>query len=303
MAMSLLMSSVTTNAPASGRAPLAQARQVSRPKTKCAATGIRCTRFAGPTTCGKVGIGRKSQSGKSRIVFCAIGGYLGAVDPSSPAGQLSSLESATSSPEEAIVFRKAANTVRVMCEARLQQATAMAVMGLAAGLAEAGVQGVVAKSGFAITKSASGETLSCAAHMWIEVDGRIVDVGYNTTYIFEDSRRAGLDLSDEQLVRSKVGSRMSPLLEGILSGKRRLSLAVLDSVVNVGPEAWAENDGCTVELSSDAPDDAEGLDEAQSMKRAFEDIISNEEVNQFWLEGMPPEYRRIYADLGGPSFG
>ena len=281
---------------------MAQARQNSRPKPKCAAGSIRYARFAGPKTGGKVGNGRIVGGNSRSVVLCAVGGYLGAVDPSSPAGQLSSLESATSSPEEAIIFRKAANTVRVMCEARLQQATAMAVMGLAASLAEAGVQGVVAKSGFAIAKSASGDTLSCAAHMWIEVDGRIVDVGYNTTYIFEDARRAGLDLSDENLVRSKVGSRTSPLLEGILSGKRRLSLAVLDEVVKVGPEAWDEGDGCTVELTSDAPDDAEGVDEARSMKRAFEDIISNEEVNQFWLDGMPPEYRRIYADLGGPNF-
>lgn len=103
------------------------------------------------------------------------------LDPASPAGRLAALEAAADSPLDALVFRKAASVARVMCEARLQQATAMGAMGLAASLAEAGVPGVEAKSGFALSSAEGGGT-QAMAHMWVEVDGRVVDLLYNTMY-------------------------------------------------------------------------------------------------------------------------
>ena len=224
---------------------------------------------------------------------------LAPMDPQSPAGCLSTLEASTSSPTDALVFRRAAHTVRVLCEARVQQATAMAAIGLADSLAAAGVEDVEAKSGFALTKNSDG-VVSATAHMWVQVGGRIVDVCYNTTYIFEDARRGGIDLSDVELVRSKVGSRITPLLVGILKRKRKLRLSVLGETVDIGPDAWPEDD-CTT-LTTEVPaDDVEGMSEAGPMRRGFEDILNNEEVRKFWLDGMPPEYRTMFADLGGTT--
>jgi len=225
------------------------------------------------------------------------------LDPASPAGRLAALEAAADSPLDALVFRKAASVARVMCEARLQQATAMGAMGLAASLAEAGVPGVEAKSGFALSSAEGGGT-QAMAHMWVEVDGRVVDLLYNTMYIFEDARRAGFDLSEEAVVRAKVGDRMSPLMESILSSKRQLRLTVLGETVDIGPAAWpaAEGElGVTLVEEPPAGVAVAGMEEAGPMRRGFQDIIANDEVRTHWMDGMPAEYRRIFADLGGPN--
>lgn len=104
---------------------------------------------------------------------------LGGLDPASPAGQLAALEAAATSPADALVFRKAATVARVLCEARLQQASAMGALGLVASLTDAGLSGVEAKSGFALSRTSDGGT-QATAHMWVEVEGQVVDLLYNT---------------------------------------------------------------------------------------------------------------------------
>lgn len=123
-------------------------------------------------------------------------------------------------------------------------------------------------------------------------------------YIFEDARRAGIDLSNEAAVRARVGSRMSPLMEGILASRRRLRLSVLGETVDIGPEAWPVAEGeLAVALVEEPPVGVAvaGMEEAGPMRRGFQDIISNDEVRMRWANEMPPEYRRVFADLGGPS--
>ena len=165
------------------------------------------------------------------------------------------------------------------------------LVGRQSGGGGGGVSGVTRGGGGA---GGGGGGPTAAAHAWLEVDGRVLDVVSDGLALCEAARRAGIDYSDERAMEEKFGGDVLRL--GEYSPEALRPLTVLNVPVPVGGTATETLPrGLTMKTP---PATVSGAAEAVALVHRYTEVlgVSNPSVH---VNEMPAEVRDVYQRIAG----
>jgi len=208
-----------------------------------------------------------------------------------------------------VVCTVAAEAVQALCETGLDGASLVVTLALFQALKRNGFsKNVRAVAGFMVVPGGDGKvktgggssgdgkgtTPTAAAHVWLEVDGRVLDVVSDGLALCEAARRAGIDYSDEPAMREMFGRDVLALGEYKPWAQRPLT--VLNVPVSVGGSTTAMLPrGLTLKAP---PASVPGAAEAMALVLRYQAVLRDEHPGALVSE-MPVEVREVYERIAG----